>query len=88
MEEPLPGDAPDTPVWTTVQAKEVPATLLDRVIDVAPPEQNVCVVGTAVITGLGFTVTIAVIEAPEQPLAVGVIVYVTVPEVVPIADKV
>lgn len=31
-----------------------------------------------VIVGVGFTITVAVVDGPAQPLAVGVIVYVTV----------
>ena len=42
------------------------------------PLQIVCAAGNAVITGSGFTNTVAVIDGPAQPLAVGVIVNVTV----------
>ena len=38
--------------------------------------------GVAVTFGVGFTVITAVVVAPGQPLAVGVIVYVAVPDVV------
>ena len=41
-------------------------------------EQIVCEDGVAVAVGVGFTNTVAVIGAPLQPLAVGVIVNVTV----------
>ena len=44
----------------------------------APPEQIVCDKGVAVAPGAGFTKTVAVIAVPIQPLAVGVIVNVTV----------
>src|SRR5690242_14422841 len=43
-----------------------------------PPEQMVCDAGVATALGVGFTSTVAVIGAPGQPLAVGVIVNVTV----------
>ena len=42
------------------------------------PEQIVCDDGTAVALGVGLTNTVAVIGVPRQPLAVGVIVKVTV----------
>ena len=38
----------------------------------------VCELGVATALGVGLTKTVAVIDVPEQPLAVGVIVYVTV----------
>ena len=44
----------------------------------AEPEQIVCDAGVATAFGVGFTNTVAVIAAPGQPLAVGVIVNVTV----------
>ena len=43
-----------------------------------PPEQIVCDNGVADATGDGFTWTVAVRGAPVQPLAVGVMVNVTV----------
>lgn len=42
------------------------------------PEQMVCVDGVADASGLGSTVTVAVVDGPVHPLAVGVIVNVTV----------
>lgn len=45
---------------------------------IAEPEHTVCVAGMAVAFGVGFTSTVAVMGAPGQPLAVGVIVKVTV----------
>ena len=45
---------------------------------IAAPEQAVWVGGVATAFGIGFTSTVAVIGAPEQPLNVGVIVKVTV----------
>ena len=44
----------------------------------ATPEQTVCDEGVATAFGIGFTTTVAVIGVPGQPLAVGVIVNVTV----------
>ena len=45
---------------------------------IVTPEQIVCVDGVAIATGEGFTITVALIGAPEQPFAVGVMVNVTV----------
>ena len=42
------------------------------------PEQMVCEAGVATALGVGLTRTVAVIGVPEQPLAEGVIVNVTV----------
>ena len=42
------------------------------------PEQIVCDNGVAIAFGIGLTTTVAVIEAPLQPAAFGVIVNVTV----------
>jgi len=42
------------------------------------PEQIVCEDGVDTAFGVGFTITVAVMDAPGQPLAVGVIVNVTV----------
>jgi hypothetical protein len=66
----------------------VPATELVKEIPVILPEQIVCEAGVAVAIGLGFTVTVNVTGVPEQPLAVGVIVYTAVPAVAPVADNV
>ena len=41
-------------------------------------EQMVCEAGVATALGVGFTNTVAVIGVPGQPLAVGVMVKVTV----------
>jgi hypothetical protein len=49
-----------------------------RTIVVIGPEQTVCEEGVARTVGTGFTNTVAVIGVPGQPLAVGVIVNVTV----------
>ena len=66
--------APVTLVWVTVHAKVAPPVLLVNAIDVALFEQILCEFGVAVADGAGFTVTVAVIAAPEHPPAVGVIV--------------
>ena len=42
------------------------------------PEQIVCEDGVATAFGVGFTITVAVMDAPGQPLAVGVMMNVTV----------
>jgi hypothetical protein len=74
MAEPELADAPLAPVCVTVQAKVVPPVLLLRLMAVAPPEQMLCEDGVAVTVGAGLTLTVAVIAAPGQPAAVGVIV--------------
>lgn len=53
-------------------------------MDGAVPEQIVALAGVAVTVGFGLTVTVAVIGVPGHPLSVGVMVYVAVPEVVPV----
>ena len=64
--------------------------LLVSGIEVVEPEHIVCALGVVdgLITGRGLTVIVTVIADPVQPLATGVIVYVTVPELVPVAVKV
>ena len=66
----------------------VPVTVLVKAIDGAVPEQTVCEDGVAVTTGVGFTVMVTVIGVPEQPPAVGVIVYIAVPATVEVAVSV
>ena len=85
---PLPADDPNTPEELTVQVNVVPETVLNKFILAAPPEQSCKDVGDAVPTGVGFTVTVTVYEAPEHPPAVGMMVYVAVPAVDPVADSV
>ena len=58
--------------------------MLARAIDVAIPEHLVCDAGMATATGIGLTVITTVLSAPSQPLAEGVIVYVAVPEIIPL----
>src|SRR6266404_3012835 len=79
----LPAPLAAMPVTVTVlslvQLKVVPATLPDNtIVVIVEPEQTVCDDGVATAFGVGFTNTVAVIAAPGQPLAVGVIVNVTV----------
>ena len=53
-------------------------------MSVAPPQIVVSNDGAEfVITGTGFTVAVTTYGAPGHPLDVGVIVYVTVPAVIP-----
>jgi len=88
MVEPEAAVAPETPDCTTVQAKVVPANVLVRTMEGAVPEQIVWVPGVAVATGVGFTVTITDSGVPAHPLAVGVMLYVAVPAVVPVVFSV
>ena len=50
---------------------------LNRIGVILVPEQIVWLIGAAVASGVGFTSTVAVIGAPVQPLALGVMVNVT-----------
>ena len=53
--------------------------MLDNtIVVIAFPEHLDWLLGVAVTFGVGFTNTVAVIDDPAQPLAVGVIVKVTV----------
>jgi hypothetical protein len=66
-------------VLSLVQLKVVPATLpLSTIVVIGMAEHTVCAAGVATAFGVGLTNTVAVIGAPGQPLAVGVIVNVTV----------
>ena len=57
----------------------MPATLLlSRIELIVEPEQIVCSAGVASISGVGLTSTVAVIGVPGHPLAIGIIVNVTV----------
>ena len=61
------------------QLYTVPATLpVNTIVVMAEPEQVVCDAGVATAFGIGLTTIVAVIGVPEQPLAVGVMVKVTV----------
>ena len=48
------------------------------IVVMGTPEHTVCDDGVATASGVGFTSTVAVVDGPGQPLAVGVIVKVTV----------
>jgi len=76
MDEPLPLDAPDTPLSLTVQLNVVPAIVELKAIDVVCPVHIVWLDGVAIAEGMGpATVTTTVIEDPTQSLGeVGVIV--------------
>ena len=52
--------------------------LVKAIVVIAEPEQMVCEEGVACASGPGLTKTVAVVVGPVQPLAVGVIVKVTV----------
>ena len=52
--------------------------LLKATVVIVAPDKIVCVSGVADAAGPAFTSTVAVIGAPAHPLAVGVIVNVTV----------
>jgi len=57
----------------------VPVTFpVNAMVAIELAEQIVCEDGVATALGVGFTSTVAVIDAPGQPLAAGVIVKVTV----------
>lgn len=61
------------------QLNVVPATGPVNVTGaVGSPLQTVWLGGTGLTVGVGFTVTVAVIDGPGQPLAVGIIVNVVV----------
>jgi hypothetical protein len=66
-------------VLSLVQVYVVPAVeLVKAIVVIAVPEQIVCDAGVAIALGVGLTSTVAVVVGPRQPLAVGVIVNVTV----------
>jgi hypothetical protein len=57
----------------------VPLTApLNTIVVIGLAEQTICEEGVATASGVGFTNTVAVIDGPGHPLAVGVIVNVTV----------
>ena len=76
--EPLAAIPVTVATLSLVQLNTVPLTVPVSTIVVIGPEQMVCEAGVAVASGVGFTSTVAVIGAPGQPFAVGVIVNVTV----------
>ena len=79
LPEPLAAIPVTVALLSLVQLNTVPATLPDKtIVVIATPEQIVCDEGVATAFGVGFTITVAVIGVPAQPLAVGVMVKVTV----------
>ena len=67
------------PELSLVQAYVVPLTAPDNtIVLIEAAEQIVCEAGVATAFGVGLTRTVAVIAAPGQLFAVGVIVKVTV----------
>ena len=62
--------------------------LLNAIVVIDDPEQIVCEDGVATATGFGFTSTVAEMGAPGQPLAVGVMVNVTVTAAVVVFVKI
>lgn len=85
---PFPAAAPVTPACVTVHANDDPAGTEVSAMPVCVPEQIVCVAGVAVATGVGSTVTVTVIGVPGQAPSVGVMVYVAVPDTVPLVVSV
>ena len=83
---PLPAEAPETPLWTTVQLNVVPETPPVNEIQVAEPEQSVCEAGVAITSGTGYTLISGVVEL--QPVADTVYVKVTVPGATAVARPV
>ena len=79
---PLAGIPPGAVVLVVlflVQVNVVPGVPLVKTIGVmATPLHIVCAAGVAIAFGIGFTNTVAVIAGPAQPLAVGIMVKVTV----------
>jgi hypothetical protein len=77
--EPLAAIPVTVAVLFLVQLNTVPLTVpVNTIVVIGTAEQTVWDDGVAVASGVGFTRTVAVIGAPGQPLAVGVIVKVTV----------
>ena len=66
-------------VLSLTQLKTVPETSpVITIVLIIPPEQMVCDASVAIAFGVGFTITVAEIGVPGQPLAIGVMVNVTV----------
>jgi hypothetical protein len=88
IELPDPPDSPVAPDDVAVQVKVVPGMLLERATEVDVPEQIDAEEGVAVAVGFGSTVTVMATGVPGQEFAVGVTLYVTVPDVVPVAVRI
>ena len=79
LPDPLAAIPVTVAVLLRVHVKVVPITGPDSVmVVIRVSEQMVCVAGVATAVGVGLTNTVAVIAAPGQPFAVGMIVNVTV----------
>jgi len=79
LPEPLAAMPVTLAVLLRVQAYVVPLTApVKTIVLIEVAEQIVCEAGVATAFGVGLTNTVAVIAAPGQPFAVGVIVKVTV----------
>ena len=86
--------APELPIPVTVnvlflvQANTVPVVLPEKtIVEIAVPEQTVCESGEPLTSGVGFTITVAVIGSPSHPSAWGTMVKVTVTGAVPLFIK-
>ena len=90
LPEPLAAIPVTATVLSLVQLYTTPATALplNTIGVISTAEHLVCEDGVAVTVGVGFTSTVAVIGVPAQPLAVGVIVKVTVTGAVVVLVKV
>jgi len=75
---PLAGRPVTVATLSLVQLYTVPTTLPVKAIAATDPEQIVWLGGVATAFGIGLTTIVAVIDGPGQPLAVGVMVKVTV----------
>ena len=79
LPEPRLGIPVTVALLSRVQLYVVPLTVpVITIVVIGRPEHTVCDAGVAVAVGVGLTTTVAVIGAPGQPLAVGVMVKVTV----------
>lgn len=78
LPEPLAAIPLTVAVLLRVQLNTVPGMLpVSTIVVIAVPEQMVWLAGVATAFGVGLTSTVAVIGAPPQPLATGVMVKVT-----------
>lgn len=86
--EPLAVTPVKVPMTKDVQLNVVPPGVDTGRKFSGVPLQISCIseVGALVITGSGLTVTTTSIEFPAHPLAEGVILYVTLPGLIPSAD--
>ena len=74
---------------TADQLKDVPGTFdVSNIAAFWDPEQTVWVGGTATASDTGCTYTSKFVGIPGHPLLVGIIVYLTVPMMVPVLVRV